>query len=204
MMRKAMLLLASVGLLATLAATAPANAEQAQVQTPASAQGPTKVETGSNGFAMGGYPNYWTICVANGYGPTAGVVNNWNWEGRRLAVHVQNRCDGYSITNRMTIDNQNVPGAACIQFSNNHTTYSPARGKKIYDGNIVVWINTAPGCFDNNIELYHNMQRGVGQALGLGPNVNSCYCVVGANSYDTNNIPYVINADSQDMNVIYG
>jgi hypothetical protein len=173
------------------------------ISVPANAK-PETVETGSNGFAMGGYPNYWTICVANGYGPTAGVINNWNWEGFRLTVNVQNRCDGYSITNRMTIDNFATMGGACIVYTNTHKTWSPARGKYIWDQNPVVWINTVAGCFDNNTELYHNIQKGVGYVLGLGYNPNTCGCIMGSSDYDTNNIPYVTYGDALDMNVIYG
>ena len=157
-----------------------------------------KVETGANGFAAGGYPNYWTLCVANGYGPTAGVINNWNNWGYRLHVSIQNRCDGYSITNRATIDSQNAPGAACIDFDNEHKTWSPARGKYIWDQNPIMWINTAPGCFDNNTELYHNIQKAVGYWLGLGYNPNICDCIMGSTSQDTNNIPYVTYGDVFD------
>lgn len=161
-------------------------------------------QTGSNGFGMGGLPNFWTICVANGYGPTAGLITNWNWAGHRLAVHVQNRCDGYSATNRMTIDNIFATGAPCIQFTNTHTTAIVGRkGKDIFDQNIVVWINTAAPCFDSNTELYHNIQRGVGYALGLSYNPNQCSCVQGATQADINSIPYVVNADVLDMGVDY-
>lgn len=160
--------------------------------------------TGSNGLGMGGLPNFWTICVANGYGPTAGLITNWNWAGHRLAVHVQNRCDGYSATNRMTIDNYAVTNAPCITFSNTHTTYILGRkGKAIFDQNVVVWINTAAPCFDNNIELYHNIQRGVGYVLGLSYNPIECGCVQGATQEDINGIPYVTNADALDMGVDY-
>lgn len=157
------------------------------------------VNTGANGFAMGGYPNYWTLCVANGYGPTAGVINNWNDWGFRLHIAVQNHCDGYSITNRMTIDSQNAPGAACLEYNNTHKTWSPARGKYIWDQNPIIWVNTAPGCFDNNTELYHNIQKGVGYVLGLGYNPNQCLCIMGSNNYDTNNIPYVTYGDVYDV-----
>lgn len=174
------------------------SAEQAQAS-------PVVAQTGANGFAMGSYPNYWTICVANGYGPTAGLVENWgNWPGRRLVVNALNRCTGYSITNRMTIEAENAPGGACISYTNTHKTWSPARGKYIWDQNPIVWINTAPGCFDNNTELYHNIQKGVGYVLGIGYNPNGCLCVMGSDSFDTNNIPYVVNADSLDASVIYG
>ena len=171
---------------------------EAKVDTPAT------VLTGSNGFGMGGLPNFWTICVANGYGPTAGLITNWNWEGHRLAVHVQNRCDGYSITNRMTIDNYSATNAPCITFGNTHTTKILGRkGKNIFDQNVIVYINTAAPCFDNNIELYHNIQRGVGYVLGLSYNPVLCFCIQGSTQEDINNIPYVTNGDALDMAVDY-
>lgn len=162
--------------------------------TPATA----KSTTGANGFAAGGYPNYWTLCVANGYGPTAGVINNWNDWGYRLHIAVQNRCDGYSITNRMTIDNMYVTNGPCIAFNNTQVAWSPARGKYIWTNNLIVWINTAAPCFDNNIELYHNIQRGVGYWLGLAYDPDQCLCVMGSSYYDINNIPYVTHGDVYD------
>lgn len=167
-------------------------------------QATTTVTTPGHGVAMGGQPNWWTICVANGYGPTAGLVSNWNWPGRQLDVNVQNRCDGYSITNRMTIDNVSNYGA-CIQYSNlGHTTYKYQHGGTgayyyIWNQNPVIWINTASHCHRDNVQLYHNIQKGVGYILGLA--YGTCdLCIMGP---DTNNTPYVTNGDSLDTNVIY-
>lgn len=168
------------------------------VSAPAAQGNAVAVQTGANGFAAGGYPNYWTLCVANGYGPTAGVINNWNDWGFRMHVSVQNRCDGYSITNRMTIDNAYVTGGPCIAFGNTQTAWSPARGKYIWTNNLIVRINTAAPCFDSNTELYHNIQRGVGYWLGLAYDPAQCLCVMGSTQYDINNIPYVTYGDVYD------
>lgn len=165
---------------------------------PTVVQAPERAQTGANGYAAGGYPNYWTLCVANGYGPTAGVINNWNDWGYRLHIAVQNRCDGYSITNRMTIDNVHIPNGSCITFGNTQSAWSPARGKQIWTNNLVAKINTAEPCFSNNVELYHNIQRAVGYWLGLAMNLVQCLCIQGSGSFDVNNIPYVTNGDVVD------
>jgi hypothetical protein len=165
---------------------------------------PVAAQTGSNGYAMGTYPDYWTICVANGYGPTAGIINNWNWEGRRFNIHVLNRCTGYSITNRMTIDNVNNTGP-CLQLDNPETVWSPARGKNIFVNNPILFINTSTACWHNQpIELYHRIQMYVGWVLGLSYDLSVCNCIMGATNQDITTVPYVTNADSQDLNVIYG
>jgi hypothetical protein len=204
MMRKAALLLACIGaLFALLSVTAPANAEEVQVPV-VSTQAPASVQANETDWKMGGLPNHYTICVANGYGPTAGVITNWNWQGRKLDVRLQNRCDGYSITNRMTIDNLYQTGAACLTITNTHKTWSPGQGKYIWDANPVVWINTASPCFSNNIELYHRIQMYVGYVLGLFTDSSQCLCVMGSSDYDINNIPYVTNGDSVDMAGVYG
>lgn len=129
------------------------------------------IQTAGNGNAMGVQPNWWTICIANGYGPTAaGPAGSWNDPVRSLTVSVRNICTGYSITNRMTVDNVNNAGA-CIQYSNTGTTAPTAMQHwgpyyYIWDENIVIWANTRSGCNDPG-EIEHSVCKGVGYALGL-------------------------------------
>lgn len=171
----------------------------------ATPSGTQQVETAGNGYAMGVQPDYWDICVANGYGPSAGgPVLSWNYPGRQLNVHLLNRCDGYSVTNRLTIDNVNNSGA-CIQYTRLNST-APTKYQHggsgaayyIWNNNPVVWINTSAACFQNAAQLYHNMAKGIGYILGLA--YSTCTeCVMGNN----NDVYNATNADSLDANVIY-
>jgi hypothetical protein len=164
------------------------------------------VDSAGNGYAMGVQPNYWTICVANGYGPTVGgPVLSWNYPGRQLAVHLQNRCDGYSITNRLTIDNINNSGA-CIQYTRLNNT-APTKyqhggsgaGYYIWNNNPVIWINTRSGCNNAGGQLEHNAGKGMGYILGLA--YDDCNdCIMGP---DNNLVTRASNGDSLDANVIY-
>lgn len=184
--------------------TAPAEASapvHTAVTAPVVATSQTAVP---HGIAMGGLPNYWTICVANGYGPTAGVINHWNWTGYRLSVRLQNRCDGYSIYNRLTIESTYQSSGTCIFYTNTgRTSGTQLRyGLKTYyiwNQNPVVWINTAPQCFRDNIQLYHNIQKGVGYILGLAYSTDAL-SIMGP---DSNDIAYVQSPDAGDMNQIY-
>lgn len=158
----------------------------------------------ATGWKMGGLPNHWTICVANGYGPTAeGLIENWNWSGFRLAVNVLNRCDGYSVTNRMTIDNFYQPGGVCIKYTRMERGNIDSQSAVIFTNNPVVSVNTASPCFDSNVELYHNIARGVGHVLGLHYMTVTCLCVMGATNYDITTTPYVTYKDAFWMNKVY-
>ena len=171
---------------------------------PAVAQAtPDTVDTAGNGFAMGVLPNYWTLCVANGYGPTvSGPVLGWNYPGRALTISLRNVCTGYSITNRMTIDNVNNAGA-CIQYSNlGHTPNQMQHWGPYYwvwNQNPVIWVNTRSGCNNAGGQLEHNAAKGVGYILGLV--YGTCTdCVMGP---DNNLVTRATNGDSLDANTIY-
>lgn len=167
---------------------------------------PAVTQAAATGWAMGGYPNYWTICAANGVGGTywPNLVRKWTWVGHELNLVVQNRCDGYSITNRFTFEyynNESDPN--CAKITNNHKTWSPARGKYIWDQNPVLWVNIRSGCADNPTEYDHNVQEYVGWLLGLEPDPDLCSCVMGTQAWDRNNIRYVVLHDILDMDVVY-
>jgi len=169
---------------------------------PNSLASPDAVDTAGNGFAMGVLPNYWTLCVANGYGPTVGgPVLSWNYPGRALTISLRNVCTGYSITNRMTIDNVNNAGA-CIQYSNlGNMGLQQHWGPYYYiwNQNPVIWVNTRSGCNNAGGQLVHNAAKGVGYILGLA--YSTCNdCVMGP---DNNLVPGATNGDSLDANTIY-
>lgn len=203
-MRKILIVLAFC--LALLSISAPvANATwDWGTPTPTPALQPTTetVETAGNGFAMGVLPNYWTLCVANGYGPTVvGPVGSWNYEGRALTISIRNICTGYSITNRMTIDNINN-GGACLQYANlgnggQFQHWGPYY--YIWNQNPIIFVNTRSGCNNAGGQLVHNAAKGVGYILGLAYSTCSD-CVMGP---DNNLVPYATNGDSLDANTIY-
>jgi hypothetical protein len=163
---------------------------------------PDGAETAGNGFAMGVLPNYWTLCVANGYGPTVGgPVLSWNQPPRALTIALRNVCVyDYSITNRMTIDNINNAGA-CIQYSNLgngglHQHWGPYY--YIWNQNPVIWINTRSGC-NGPGQIEHNAGKGVGYILGLA--YGTCNdCIMGP---DNNLVTRATWGDGLDADQIY-
>jgi hypothetical protein len=230
-MKRLLALIAGIAALLALSVTAPANAQESKIpcdkakmcktmgplvatvaKVPASADTqdwgfqapqvtPDTTDTAGNGFAMGVSPNWWTLCVANGYGPTVGrAVLGWNWPPRQPTISLQNRCDGYSITNRMTIDNINNSGA-CIQYTNLGHSASPLghlhSAFYIWNQNPVIWVNTRSGCADAG-EIEHDAAKGVGYILGLAYSTCSD-CVMG----NSNAITQALSQDSLDVNVIY-
>lgn len=169
---------------------------------PNPALAPDVIDTAGNGFAMGVLPNYWTLCVANGYGPTVGgPVLSWNYPGRALAISLRNICTGYSITNRMTIDNINNSGA-CLQYANlGNMGLQQHWGPYYYiwNQNPIIFVNTRSGCNNAGGQLVHNAAKGVGYILGLA--YGTCNdCVMGP---DNNGVIAATNGDSLDANVIY-
>jgi hypothetical protein len=165
---------------------------------------PDSTDSAGNGYAMGVRPNWWTLCIANGYGPTVvGPAASWNYPGRALTISVRNVCTGYSVTNRMTIDNINNSGA-CIQYTRLNNT-APTQLAHLYaawyiwNNNPVIWINTRSGCNGAGGQLEHNAGKGVGYILGLAYDDCST-CLMGP---DSNNVTRASNGDSLDANVIY-
>lgn len=183
-----------------------AQAQSTGTQAPSAPAVADTALTPGHGYAMGVRPYYYNICVANGYGASApGPVTSWNDSGFQLHVVIQNRCDGYSVTNRMTIDNVNNAGA-CIQYSRLESTY-PTKYQHgalwfgyIWNNNPVVWINTeTPRCNHYPGQIYHNMAKGVGYILGLA--YSDCFdCIMGDYTNGTTEATY---GDKIDMNVIY-
>jgi hypothetical protein len=223
-MRKILLALAAVIMLAvsTVAATVPGGAT---VQAPTSATIPCDKTTGkacktpaiqatpdstdaaATGWAMGGYPDYWDICAANGVGGTYWpyLVDKWNWAGHEIVLHPLNRCDGYSITNRFTYEYFTSTTESCGKITNTHKTWSPARGRYIWDQNPILWVNLAGKCTANNDPTTndHQIQEYVGWLLGLAPDNGICSCVMGNTTTDRANVRFVVLHDVLDMDVVY-
>lgn len=177
------------------------------VAAPATAEpaAPAATQAAATGWAMGGLPNYWTICAANGVGGTywADLVRKWTWAGHELDLRVQNRCDGYSITNRFTFEYMNSATESCAEITNGHRTWSPARQKYIWDRNPIVWVNINNKCTTDSVSYDHQVQLAVGWLLGLYPDAQDCNCVMGNTVNDIYSIRYVVLHDILDMDVVY-
>lgn len=198
-MRK--ILIAITAILALLAISTPANAGEQIQQTPSTVQAEEQ-------WKMGGLPNHYTICVANGIGGTYNteyVLEQWTQLSYgALNLSVRNICTGYSITNRMTIESYVDSTTSCVKFTNTHKTWSPAQGKYIWDQNVVVWVNHSDYCLPNDTAHAHRLQMYVGYILGLSYITSGCSYVMTATICGINGIKYVTNTDRSMMAGVYG
>lgn len=196
-MRKATMILAClVTLFSALPLLTPAQAESAAVQ----------VERDSK---MGALPAQSTICAANGVGsayPTLEyAVEKWN-DASYGALHltVLNRCDGYSITNRMTIEGYFDGTTTCGKFTNLGKSWDSAQGKYIYNQNPIIWVNLSDFCVGTDTVEAHRFQMYVGYILGLDYVNVSPYRVMCYTAWCLANIKYVTVQDIRDMAGVYG
>lgn len=116
---------------------------------------------------------------------------------------VQNRCDGYSITNRFTLESLNSTTIACAKITQAHQTWSPARGKYIWDQNPILWVNINDKCTTTPTSYDHRVQMYIGWLLGLYPDPGDCNCVMGNTTNDIYSIRYVVLHDILDQDVVY-
>ncbi len=200
MMRRATILIAAV--LAFAGLTVPA--AQTASSAPVSAQSAQMED-----WKMGALPMQGTICAANGIGgtyPLKYVLEKWNNPSySSLALTVLNRCDGYSITNRMTVESYVASGTTCAKFTNTGSHWDSAQGKYIWDQNVVVWVNHSDYCMPNDTAHAHRLALYVGYILGFSVvNYTDCYCVMGGTSWSINNIKYVRTADYTYSAQVYG
>lgn len=173
-------------------------------QASTAVQKPQAPAAAATGWAMGGMPNYWTVCAINGVGGTywPNLVRQWDWAGHELDLIVGNRCDGYSTTNKFTFKYYNDPGDSNCAKIIGTKTWNAARGKYVWNAP-TLWVNIRDGCADNPTEYDHNVQEYVGWLLGLYPDAQNCDCVMGNTTEDRNSVRYVVIHDILDMNVIY-
>lgn len=193
----------AVAVIAVFGVTPTQAAAPTSVAAPAVAAAPAAAATG---WKLGGLPNSWTICVANGVGTTyvKSLVERWNAPAYRLKVSVLNRCDSYSITNRMTLYYYNEPGSTtCAKFENTHKSWDAVQRKYIWDQNVILKVNINDYCASSPTEYDHRFQMYTGYLFGLYYDVEACDCVMGSSSYDLNNSRYVTYRDVTDMNEIY-
>jgi hypothetical protein len=156
---------------------------------------------------MGALPMQSTICAANGVGgtyPLAYVLGQWNDTSYgALRLSVLNRCDGYSITNRLTVEAYTDSTSTCGKFTQAGSVWDARQGKYIYNQNPVVWVNLNDICAGNDTVKAHRFAMYVGYILGLGytTTTNRVMCNT---SWCNNNIKYVTGYDIRDMAGVYG
>jgi hypothetical protein len=191
------MILAAVGLLtaplltATEAQAAPQISQSAQYQS----------------WKMGGRPASSTICLANGVEnySMAYVMSFLTDYNSGLSLSVRNRCDGYSITNRMTIDTYTAAGTTCVQFANTHRTYDAVQGKEIWDQNIVIKVNNSDYCMPNDTAIAHRFALYVEYILGLSYEYGStCNATINGNVPCINALKYATGRDRALLNNVYG
>lgn len=200
-------LLAVFSLSASLVAVMPA---QAEVSTPASPAVTDSAQWTTTGWKLGGRPATATLCVANGiasdypYKELIERINNPNYEP---TITVLNRCDGYSITNRMTIESYVDSSTTCAKFTNTHRTYDSVQGKAIWDQNVVLWYNLSTYCIGDGTGTVRAHRTGMFMEYVLGlsydssANINAVIC---ATSWCYYNVPYVTSIDQQRLGYVYG
>jgi hypothetical protein len=208
-MRKFIALLAATcSIMLGLVVTAPAQANApvvTSVASPASASS-AQVERDSK---MGGLPAQNVICAANGVGSSYPqleyAVEHWNDTNYgALRLSVLNRCDGYSITNRMTIEGYFDATTTCGKFTNLGKAWDSVQGKYIYNQNPIVWVNLSDYCVGTDTAEAHWFQMLVGYILGLNYVNTSPYRVMCYTAWCIGNIKYVTFPDIQDMAAVYG
>lgn len=194
-MRKATIVLALI--IALFGLTAPAQA------APAVTTG-VQVETA---YKMGALPAQYKICVINGVGadyPLEYLLERWNEASYgALQLVVQNRCTGYSITNRMTVYAYIDNTSTCGIITQRGSYWDPSQQKNIYNQNPIIYVNQNSLCASNDTEQAHRFAMYVGVVLGLGYET-ATWKVMGTNLTALNNVKYPTAADKQDMAGVYG
>lgn len=213
-MRKALSLLLALGaVLVGLAAIQPAQATApavAAVTAPAVLEVPAATESAQwtlTGWKMGRLPAASTLCIANGVGGTYPYkyvieqINNTSWGPN---VSVLNRCDGYSIQNRATIDWYTDSTTTCAKFTNTHQSWDAAQGYWVHDQNPVIWYNLSDYCAGSDTPRAHRTAMYVEYIMGLqydGVQVNAVIC---ATAWCISNVKYVTYEDRRRLGYIYG
>lgn len=160
------------------------------------------------GWKLGVYPAPATICIADGIGgDTKAVLGRWNDAAYgALRLSILNRCDGYSITNRMTVTHYSAAGTSCVKFTNTGNVWDTRQQMHIWNQNIVVWLNSSDYCSGGDPPRVHRMAMYVGYILG----VKYVYCSTTCNyvmcytSWCLNNVYYVTTNDRRLMAAVYG
>lgn len=158
-------------------------------------------------FKMGALPAQYKICVANGIAGynTEYVLEKWtqlSYGALNLVVSATH-CEGYSITNRMTVDTYYSSTGTCGKFTNTGSHWDAAQGKYIWDQNIVVWLNTRANCVPDDSFYAHRLAMYVGYILGVEYQVCDYYVMCNT-SYAMQTVKYVTPQDKQWMAYVYG
>lgn len=175
---------------------------EATVSTPAISQ----LVAVEKNWKMGGRPASSTICMANGVEnySMAYVMSFLTNADSGLHLYVGNRCDGYSITNRMTIDTYTAAGTTCVQFLNTHRTWDPVQGKYIWDQNPIIKVNNSDYCMPNDTAIAHRFAMYTEYILGIDYEYGSCTATINGNVTCINALKYATSRDRSLLNGVYG
>lgn len=213
-MKRICMLLAATLMVALGISVSPAGATPENAATPAVVSAPAQLPQATEnaqwtltGWKMGRLPAASTLCIANGVGGTYPYkyvieqINNTSWGPN---ISVLNRCDGYSIQNRATIDWYTDGTTTCVKFTNTHQSWDAAQGYWVHDQNPVIWYNLSDYCVGSDTPRAHRTAMYVEYILGLqydGVQVNAVIC---ATSWCINNVKYVTFEDRRRLGYIYG
>lgn len=161
------------------------------------------------GWKLGALPAQATLCVANGVGgdyPYKYVIEQINNTAWGPNISVLNRCDGYSITNRMTIDGYVDSTSTCAKFTNTHRTYDSTQGKEVWDQNVVLWYNLSDFCIGEDTVRAHRTAMYIEYVLGLSYDygANTPLRTICATSWCYYNVKYVQYEDRRRLGYVYG
>lgn len=197
-MRKILTLLVAV-LLTGVALTAPAQAEQAA---------PATATWSLTGWKMGRLPAQATLCIANGAADTGydykGIIQRINNTAYGPNVSVLNRCDGYSIENRATIDVYVDGTATCAKFTNTHRHWDSSQQVYVWDQNPVLWYNLSDYCVGDAVVRAHRTGMYVEYMMGLMYDTAQVNAVISSSSWAMYNVPFVTGEDQRRLGYVYG
>lgn len=180
---------------------------EATVSTPAVSQSANISQSAQyEDWKMGARPASSTICLANGVAgySMAYVMGFLTDQNSGLKLYVGNRCDGYSITNRMTITTYSDSTTTCSKYTNTGRVWDGVQGKYIWNQNPVIWANTNDFCMPNDTAKAHRFALFVEYILGATPETDACRGTIGSTLACINQVKYAQLYDRQLMNHIYG
>lgn len=207
-----LLLLAGLTVPAAQAISAPPETAThvASRTVPSRAMSPESAQWSTTTWKLGGRPATATLCVANGIAsdyPYASLIEAINNPNFQPSITVLNRCDGYSITNRMTIESYVQTGTTvCAKYTNTHQAWDAVQGKYIWDENIVLWYNNSTYCIGDGTGPVRSHRVGMYMEYILGLQydttvVNAVICSASSCYYD---VPYVTYEDQRRLGYVYG
>lgn len=213
------ILIACAAIAACLAVAAPAQAgwdwsrdqspARAALTAPAAPETPQAATWTLTGWKLGRLPAQSTLCVANGtlditsynYKYVIEQINNSSWGPN---ISVLNRCDGYSIENRMTIEAYVASGTTCAKFTNTGRVWDAAQDAYVWNQNVVLWYNLSDYCVGDDTVRAHRTGMFMEYVLGLSYDPAQVNAVISSSTWAMYNVKYVTFEDRRRLGYVYG